>query len=182
MLLAVEPLSKLAILVGDNKWLSNKASFENHNEEYEHAHRFGGERYPKEISRRMLTTSFILTIPALYSVYYECYFLAVGMWMVVLCSINYWRKPVDGMRKVVDVTASRIVIILHYLYGISYVDWATAIVFALQIVGCGIFYILAELCRRRDYLNLSSYFHCSMHIWVSLCNPWVYYQICIQRV
>ena len=49
----------------------------------------------------------------------------------------------------------------------------------LWVVG---YSILAELCRRRDYLHLDSYFHCSMHIWVTLCNPWVYYQICIQRV
>ena len=169
-------------LAGDNTTRSKRTTFKTECERHKHRHRFDGEKYPKEISRRMLTTSYMLSIPAAFSIYYQCYFLAVGMWMVTLCSINYWRKPVDGMRHLIDVCVARAVVLIHFLYGIAYVDRATAVVVALQILGCGIFHILSRICHRNECLNLNCCFHCSMHIWVIFCNWWVYYKIWLQRI
>ena len=130
----------------------------------------------------MLVTSFMMGIPAVCALYYQCYFLAVGMWSAMLCSINFWRKPADGMRRFVDQQMGRIVTLVHFLYGVQYVDWDTSVTFAKLIFGVAAFYGLARVSNLSGNLNLDSYFHCGMHLWISFWNPWVYQQIYTQRV
>ena len=150
-------------------------------EHNQYIHRFNGELYPKRISRRMLMTSFMMAIPAVCSLRYECYFLAIGMWSAMLCSINFWRKPTDGMRRYVDRQTARTAIIVHFLYGVQHVDWDTSVTFAGLIIGCTGLYLLARVANLSGNLDLDSCFHCGMHLWISFWNPWVYQQIYSQR-
>ena len=159
------PLFKVARILGDNP-SKNKMSFKNEAERYRYLHRFDGALYPKQISNRMLTTSLFMIIPAVLAPYYECYFLTVMIWMIFLCSINYWRRPQYGMRRNIDIFVANGGGTMHVLYGLYHCnDLGTAKFFCSLVPPIAGLYLLGKLAKCHGYLNLDSYFHCSVHLW-----------------
>merc|ERR1712083_329747 len=98
-------------------------------EKHKYDHRFNGELYPKKISRRMLTTASMASVPSSLAMYYGCYVLAIEMWISVLFAINYWRKPQRGFRRNGDIINTVFCVCLHLVYGFVYTDLWTAITY-----------------------------------------------------
>merc|ERR1712154_552118 len=88
-------------------------AFKNSREKHKYLHRFNGELYPKEISRRMLTTGSLILICTPVALYWQCYALAFASFVVFVASINYWRKPTRGIRRNIDMVTSVSSVLFH---------------------------------------------------------------------
>ena len=171
--------------VGDQEKLESlvvaEPEFTSDSEVYKNANRFDGESYPKEISRRMLTTAFMGAVPCFFGAYYECYVLSVHMWISWLFSINYWRKPIMGnWRRNADIVTTNSCCCLHLIYAFLFTDNVTRITFFFIVVVAFCIYLLSKWAKINGNMHLDSFFHCSLHLWV-WWNIWLYRNIYLQN-
>ncbi|OQS01093.1 hypothetical protein ACHHYP_01839 [Achlya hypogyna] len=126
---------------------------------------------PPQYSARLFRSSF-LTVASVYSAaqneLWDCCFLTL---LVLLTSINYWRHPVHGWRRNVDMLAVFCGMSYH-LYTALYVPSAQHqllyYVFVLQVFGC---YFKA---RSSSDKNISSKWHMTMHVVGNIANCLLY--------
>eukprot|EP00485_Elphidium_margaritaceum_P007472 CAMPEP_0202690106 /NCGR_PEP_ID=MMETSP1385-20130828/5211_1 /ASSEMBLY_ACC=CAM_ASM_000861 /TAXON_ID=933848 /ORGANISM="Elphidium margaritaceum" /LENGTH=208 /DNA_ID=CAMNT_0049345335 /DNA_START=61 /DNA_END=687 /DNA_ORIENTATION=- len=147
-------------------------------ERYRHLHRFDGECYPKNISRRMLTTSCVMSVAAICAFAHECYLLSVLVCAVVLCSINYWRKPQRGLRRNIDIMNSVSVSSFHMLYALYAMQYNAIAIQYIKLVLSGlVLFGCSKVAAKNGYQNVDSFFHCGMHLYGIFVNCWCYTQI-----
>ena len=175
-----QTLLRLPALIGDdNKGFQR--SFKSAEEKHKYRHRFNGELYPKEISRRMLTTGSLIVVDAVAALYWECYLLGFLAWICLICSINFWRKPMRGLRRDIDMVVAVSTVSTHVIYGVMHSDRQTGTAYVLMVAVDFVFYLLSKWSSHNGYLHLDSLFHCSMHCWGHLWNCWMYHQVYLQR-
>eukprot|EP01084_Bolivina_argentea_P052996 97287_1 len=151
-----------------------KKTFKNEQERYEYLHRFEGELFPKRISRRMVVSSSIMSLAAFQALYWECYVLCITDMLVVLISVNFWRRPTKGMRRNIDILNSCSVSLYHMIYALFAIDNETSIQYVMLVLFGLVFYSCAKVCSKRNLLELDSFFHCSMHLYGTCVNCWLY--------
>eukprot|EP01084_Bolivina_argentea_P052995 97286_1 len=151
-----------------------QTTFKNEQERYEYLHRFSGELYPKRISRRMVATSCIMGLAAFQALYWECYVLCMTTILVVLISINFWRKPTKGIRRSIDIFNNCSATLYHMIYALFTIDNETSVQYIILVLSGLIFYSCSKICSKRNLLELDSFFHCSMHLYGTCVNCWFY--------
>ena len=159
------------------KSLSNssiKTDFRDESERQKYLHRFDGELYPKSISRRMLITSCIMSLAAIQAYYYLCYMPSIAVILVVIISINFWRKPTKGARRNLDIFNSISVTLYHMIYALILIDKETAIYYVFLVLCGSIPYICSKIAAKNGFMNIDSLFHCTMHLWGTCVNCWFY--------
>ena len=107
------------------------------------------------------------------SYYYSLYPLTYSTFLVLLSSINYWRYPVKGLRRNIDITMVLISLILHlyYSYSFCYTEY-------LYLLGVDfLFYYISSFLRKRDYYWLSCKFHLLVHLTTNINNIFLYQHI-----
>ena len=84
----------------------------------------------------MTLTSTLFVIPAIYG--YSCglYFLALFIAGTSIISANYWRNPVPGIRRDLDLVYSKVSFCIFLLNGIYYVRSFPAILVFYPGLGC----------------------------------------------
>merc|ERR1719295_28187 len=165
---------------GKNKAL--KRSFKNEDERFKYLHRFNGELYPKQISRRMLTTSTLgVSISSLAAWYYGFYLLFIISVMVSIASFNFWRKPMRGFRRNVDMVVAVFSVWSHLVY-VMFTDPLTFNTYLCLVWGAPIFYAFSKVAAKTGHLHIDSFFHCSMHLWGICWNIWTYRQMYLRTI
>ncbi len=127
-----------------------------------------------QYSKYIYYTSWLMLFTSLYG-FYESYYSIGSLTFLVFCtSINYWRNPIDDMRRVVDLTA----VISTLLYTIYYVQWCNNLYIYYLILGIIItFYFLSKYYRYQNNFAYCTAYHCGVHIMGHVCNLFIFNKI-----
>lgn len=66
---------------------------------------------------KMIFSSGLFIIPCIYGYYNKKYLLSCVSFLSMAASINYWRYPVPGGRKNIDILISKATGIIYFIYG-----------------------------------------------------------------
>jgi hypothetical protein len=124
---------------------------------------------PREYSLRIYKASYLCLISSVYSLYnkkYSVFFVASS---VFLTSINYWKNPISGIRKKIDVTT--VIVGLSYnIYQISKTNIYYILFFYLNILMGGICYYIATTYGKKMEFNKSTKWHVGIHVTANISN------------
>ena len=130
---------------------------------------------PPQYSRRILYAS-TLMVPSIASAYYnklpDNTFLAA---LVLGSSLNYWRYPVHGIRRQVDMVCA----IGSLGYQCFYTSWRTSTnarhTYWATVAAGGTCYLIGRYFTfTRGWYNVSSAMHCMLHLFGNLGNLILY--------
>lgn len=86
--------------------------------------------------------------------------------ILFLTSINYWRKPIYGFRRNLDITIAVINFgYNHYVIYNCHYSW----IYYLAMKGIVVFYGLSRMYHNKNS-NLACFFHCMVHISANVGN------------
>lgn len=126
---------------------------------------------PPQYSSRLFRSSFTTCFSVYLAAKNELWYCAAMAFLVLVTSLNYWRHPVIGWRRTVDMGAVFLGMMYH-IYCSSYVANRMYQVFYLMFI------LKTAYCymRARDAPNkdVSSAWHCGVHIMGNLGNMLLY--------
>jgi len=114
---------------------------------------------PPPYSRWILTTSLLSTGTSFFSIYTKTYHIAWMPIVISMTSINYWRLPIRGWRRNLDMSVVG-TSVFYKLWIIPKCNHYGNYVLFLMLLG-GFFYMLARI---SDCQKTSALFHCSIHV------------------
>src|SRR5437870_589233 len=122
---------------------------------------------PSSQSSKILQTCFLIPIFGCFAVYKSHYDFAIWNLLVFLTSVNYWRHPVHGLRRNVDILVALFACVYHvdHYFLLSCYQQFVCWTLALSAVAC---YVLAV--ERRSHIC-----HIRMHILGNLANACLYW-------
>jgi len=150
-----------------------------------HPRRSGADEellYPKRISQRMFTSSLTMAIPVILGfLWWECYFASFYKLLVVLTSLNFWRRPTNGLRRDLDIFATWSSVVVIFLYGRLYTDFAMGVIHFCIILSALMLYGGGKWAQSRGLHDVDSMFHCSLHVWTAFWYSYLFHEIHVQR-
>lgn len=127
---------------------------------------------PPQYSARLFRSSLTTCVSIALAVRHELWTCAVMALLVLLTSLNYWRDPVVGWRRSVDMTAVFVGISYHI-----YCSYALSEQRALQAL-YALFLLQTAYCYRRarnaPTQDASSAWHCGVHVSGNVANVLLY--------
>jgi len=66
---------------------------------------------------KLLFSTSLFAIPTIYGFYNKKYILSSLSLCSMICSMNYWKNPIPGPRKNIDLFVSKTTGVLYFLYG-----------------------------------------------------------------
>jgi hypothetical protein len=143
------------------------------------------EKYVMEqkYSSCIFRVSFISFLSSVYALYCGCYDLAAVPGGVFLTSLNYWRKPVYGWRRNLDM--SYVALALTYqnyrayrLLSSSSSSQLPALLtyYTLMGISIGCYHISVNLYEKK-YIWSSTYTHCMVHVLANTANVLLYNRV-----
>ncbi|TYZ60458.1 hypothetical protein PybrP1_009409 [[Pythium] brassicae (nom. inval.)] len=124
-----------------------------------------------QYAARLFRSSFATCFSVLIAARYELWACAASALLVLLTSLNYWRDPVAGWRRSVDIAAV-VVGIVYHVYCSAFC--APRAVQALYVL----FLLQAAYCYRRareaPTQDASSAWHCGVHVSGNVANMLLY--------
>jgi hypothetical protein len=121
----------------------------------------------KKYSKWIYYTSFIFIIISMIGLYNNYYLNTLSVFSVFLTSINYWRYPIKGFRRNIDIMTVSLSIAYnsYYVYDCAYGHYY------ISIIILGIFiYIFSVLLYTKKYFGLSTLLHCNVHLLSHFAN------------
>lgn len=125
--------------------------------------------------------SFISFFSFMYALYCECYDLAAVPGGVFLTSINYWREPVYGWRRNLDMSYVACALIYqnyrayHLLSSPSQMP-ALLTYYTLMCIGIMCYSLSVHLYKKKDIWS-STYVHCLVHLLANTANVFLYNRV-----
>ena len=121
--------------------------------------------------------SFISFLSSIYAIQCECYDLAAVPGGVFLTSINYWREPVYGWRRNLDMSyvACALIYQTYRAYHLLSSSQSQALLAYYTLTGVGMMcYCLSlHLYKKKDIWG-STYVHCLVHVLANIANVVLY--------
>lgn len=124
-------------------------------------------RYSTRLFRSSFTTCFSVALAA----QYELWTCAAFALLVLLTSINYWRHPVHGWRRNVDMLAVFVGMSYHIYYSTFCPDRMYQMLYMLLVSKTAYCYSRA---RKSPNQHESSAWHCAVHIVGNVANMFLY--------
>ena len=119
----------------------------------------------------LTSTSCITLSSVYYSILYNHYICSFFTFCVFLSSINYWRNPIHGLRRDID----RVTVIITLNVHIITLKNQQNFIYYLIISGTSvIFYIIAKILKKNNYIWLSVISHSMIHISANIANIILY--------
>ena len=125
--------------------------------------------------------SFISFFSFMYALHCECYDLAAVPGGVFLTSINYWREPVYGWRRNLDMSYVACALIYqnyrayHLLSSPSQMP-ALLTYYTLMGIGIMCYKLSVHLYKKKDIWS-STYVHCLVHLLANTANVFLYNRV-----
>lgn len=126
---------------------------------------------PPKYASRLFRSSFTTALSVLVAAQNGLWDCAAVAFLVLLTSLNYWRRPVRGWRRTADMTAVFAAVAYHVYCCALCDDALYQAAYALFVVNTGFCYFQA---RRTADLHVSSAWHCAMHVVGNLANMLLY--------
>jgi hypothetical protein len=108
--------------------------------------------------------SFVNSLIGFYNGYYDTAFMLLSAF---LTCINYWRHPIYGFRRNLDITVTSIVVSYNL---VSVVYCQKAYLYHSIGLGAAGIYFIGVLFYNKNYIGLSTLLHCTAHLGAILCN------------
>ena len=111
----------------------------------------------------LVFSSFLFLIPVFYGIYLSCYFQSMLAFFTFLCSVNYWRNPVIGWKKDLDIYVASFCFI-NIFYHVWYYIVPPISYLSFYLIGQS--YILYQISCLLHAKNIQCWymFHILMHI------------------
>lgn len=126
-----------------------------------------------EASRNLYYSSFITISSVLVSYYYSLYVLSYSTTSVLLSSINYWRYPIKGLRRNIDITLVIISLLTHLYYSFSYYYINYVYIALLSFL----LYFISNKLINIGFYWIGMQFHLLIHISTNVNNLLLYSHI-----
>jgi hypothetical protein len=121
--------------------------------------------------RWILWVSLLIPVSAAHATYRSLYMLAAADILGFLTTINYWRRPVCGIRRTTDIVCILFAWILHIWWAWSCKHWWTYV----GLVSCGAtIYPVSYLVQWAGYTDTAMACHVVLHGVVFVSNNLVY--------
>ncbi len=134
----------------------------------------------KEFSSIIFKMSFLLGINSLYGLYNYLYYnmqyydVIITNTLLFISSVNYWKKPVRGIRRNFDISMC----LLSLVYNTYTVyEHPVTIYHYIVIGGTPILYTTSWLLYNYNYKRSSTFFHCLCHLTANLGSYVIFYGI-----
>lgn len=115
----------------------------------------------------LISTSTLFLLPALYGYTNSMHSLSTLSLLTTLCSINFWREPINGWRLTLDQTMATTSGIIYFLYGYNKIKNPRIKMLrycnATAIVGC---YMCSKILYSRGSPNWV-YSHMAFHLFTT---------------
>jgi len=72
--------------------------------------------------KNIIISTSLFVIPGIYGLYKKQYILSLTSFASAIASINYWRHPIVGPRKNIDLFVSKACGLIFFIYGYNYVN------------------------------------------------------------
>ena len=131
---------------------------------------------PRESSRVLTRTSILFVIPSWYAYNQRLYYYSLILLVNTILSINYWRNPVYGLRRNLDVFFAKFSAGIFLVSGIYYVkEWN--VLYNLLLLQLICFYVVGQYLA--DIKNHSTWYryHAIFHVYCLVCQFLVLYSI-----
>jgi len=121
---------------------------------------------PKVYSFKIIVSSiFTLSPPLFYGIFKKQYIFASILGCILLSSINYWKHPILGLRRNIDMTFVKINVLYQhytiYYYNLNFLHY-------YLLSGLGLLcYIISK--KRNDF-EYKCNFHILFHVFVCIAN------------
>ena len=114
-------------------------------------------------SRWLILSSSSMLLPSIYAYYKSMYFHSYFLFITVLMSINFWRKPTYSLRRDLDLYFSKICFFIYFYNGVIYVRYLPYIItgYPMVILAISSFYYSGK----KYYLKHNDWYlyHCLFH-------------------
>jgi hypothetical protein len=122
----------------------------------------------QKYANRIYNTSHLILSQVYVAYHHKLFYCGLMAFAVYLTSLNYWRYPVKGWRRNLDMVTAGLALTFHIAIAIQ----NSAPISYLILVGMGLF--AYSLARRSTCQNDSSKLHCLMHLFGNLSNLVLY--------
>lgn len=126
---------------------------------------------PPRYSKRLFRSSFAACLSVFTAAHHELWACAAVALLVLLTSLNYWRHPVHGWRRTMDMTAVFAAILYHVYCSTFCEDRRYQLFFLLFVAKAAFCYSKARQSANKD---TSSAWHCGIHIAGNVGNMVLY--------
>ena len=72
--------------------------------------------------KNLILSSSLFIIPGIYGLYQKQYILSLTSFASAIASINYWKHPITGSIKNIDLFVSKASALIYFIYGYNYVN------------------------------------------------------------
>jgi hypothetical protein len=122
---------------------------------------------PKRFANRMWKSSFLTSISILSSYYYGVYDCFIISIVVLLNSLNYWRHPIKGYRRNLDIFTA--------FFGLAYELYLSFLVeLSDHLISYYLLTSISIFCYYKARTTIdrskSSLWHCSLHLIANIAN------------
>jgi hypothetical protein len=134
-----------------------------------------GCRYPLpyKYSKYLVMSSCLMSLSALFALYFDEGFISIYFFLLFLTSINFWRKPQYGIRHKIDkmLVYTGVIYFLFYTYILLNKEFYRIMFLNLFICVLS-FDIIERICC---YFNSTKWiiFHMTVHLYVSIMGLFI---------
>lgn len=125
---------------------------------------------PPQYSARLFRSSFITCFSVAFAAKHELWTCASVALLVLFTSLNYWRDPVVGWRRSVDIAAVGVGMAYH-IYCATFCERAYQASYLLFVLNTAYCYRRAREAPSQD---ASSAWHCGVHVAGNVANMLLY--------
>ena len=128
-----------------------------------------------ETSRNVYYTSYLVIFSIIYSFYNAIYKLSLFNIFVLITSINYWRFPIRGFRRNMDISTVLVSLAYHLYYTYIYNYYQYLYLLSL----CIMCYMISNILNEKKIYKLAHSFHSILHLLANINNFYLYKHIII---
>ena len=132
---------------------------------------------PYEFACRMLTSSSFLILNVIHGLYCGTFDCAALIFVSWLTSLNYWRHPTEGMRRIIDLVWNIVAVAYHHHRSYEMRN-DNGLMYRIGVYTFGLWYIAALYFGRiRGNKNMASLCHMNIHTTCIVFNIWMFPQL-----
>jgi hypothetical protein len=112
----------------------------------------------------LIFTTSLFAVPSVYGFYKKQYVLSSVSLVCMAASINYWRHPIPGTRKNIDLWVSKSSVVIYFIYGYTNVNtsWMRLIGYANGILMASAYNTSCVLHKLKN--DTWEYYHMLFHV------------------
>ena len=131
---------------------------------------------PQDSSKLLTKTSFLFIVSGVYAYQYHLYWYSLVLLLNTILSVNFWRNPVYGFRRNLDIYFAKFSFCVFFINGVYYTKFLNTL-YNLLVLQLICFYIVAQYLSdiKKDYTWYR--YHAIFHVYCLICQLIVLHSI-----